>query len=284
MHRIWAFGTKVDEQQRQRHSLLRAMCSCSHHFNCARTRGSLVPARKRQLDATRSLLRNYLAHGDSVLLANVNHIVRQTVQTYSGSAERHRTDILGASSKTLESVCKFEIQRTLPRLQHDFCGLWNQLVETAQSDQRPHIVYVCTMTLKNIRKLYIALHEGTNASPTAFTTATEDEDPVLDLAGSYPKCTIDEHETLNIPELQLDDPAPDDAAGAPPTPVVSTTRALPPTQPQGPPSTFSAHPSASAAPASAFSGSHSHQYPPSSAAPTSSYPASHHPPTSTTLV
>ncbi|KAI0298944.1 hypothetical protein BC826DRAFT_90024 [Russula brevipes] len=146
----------------------------------------------RQLDATRSLLRNYLAHGDSVLLANVNHIVRQTVQTYSGSAERHRAYILDASSKALESVCKFEIQRTLPRLQHEFCGLWNQLVEAAQNDQRPHIVDVCTMTLKNIRKLYIALHEGTNASPTAFSTATEDGDPVLDLARSYPKCTIGE--------------------------------------------------------------------------------------------
>jgi hypothetical protein len=65
------------------------------------------------------------------------------------------------------------------------------------------------MTLKNIRKLYIALHGGTNASPTAFTTATEDSDSVLDLASSYPKCTIDEHEPpLGIPEMQLDDPAP----------------------------------------------------------------------------
>jgi hypothetical protein len=223
-----------------------------------------------QLDATNSLLRSYLAQGGSLQLANVNRIVRQTVETYSGSAERHRSDILDASSKTLESVCKFEIQRTLPKLQHEFCGVWNQLVETAQNDQRPHIVNACTMTLKNIRKLYIALHEGTDASPTAFSTATEDGDPVLDLASSYPKCTIDGHKPLDIPELKLDDPAPDGAAGAPPTPDASTTHALPPTQPQGPLPTISApaHPFTSAAPASPFSGSHSH-YPPTSPVPTS---------------
>jgi hypothetical protein len=222
-----------------------------------------------QLGATRSLIRNYLAHGDSVLLANVNHIVRQTVQTSSGSPEHHRTYILDAWSKTLESICKFEIQRTLPKLQHEFCDLWNQLVELAQNDQHPHIENVYTMTLKNIRKLYIALHEGTDASPTAFTTATEDGDPVLDLPFSYPRCTIGEHKhPLGIPELQL---APDGAAGAPLTPGASTTHALPPTQPQGLLPTLSApaRPFTSAAPASPFSGSH---YPPTSAAPAPSFP------------
>ena len=79
------------------------------------------------LGLSNALLRNYtyLENGDNLLLATAIFIVRQTVQTYSGSAGRHRSDIMGASRKTLETVCKLDIRRTLPEPQHEFCGLWN---------------------------------------------------------------------------------------------------------------------------------------------------------------
>ena len=164
-----------------------------------------------QLNVSKSRLQNYLAHGDSVLLANVMFIVRRTVQTYSGSLERHRNDILAASSKTLEMVCKLNIHHTLPELQHEFCTLWDQLVDTAQTSKHPHVVLVCTATLKNIRKLYIALHKGTSASPPEFLATTDDGDSVLDKAASYPTCTIAGHRpspSQHVPHLQLDDPPP----------------------------------------------------------------------------
>jgi hypothetical protein len=169
------------------------------------------------LDTSRSLLHKYIAHGDSILLANVMFIIRRTVQTYSGSADRHKKDVLGASSRTLETVCKLDIRRTLPELQHEFCDLWNQLVDAAQNGHRPdHHVYVSTMTLKNIRKLFIALH-GTQMA--LYTT--DDRDPILDNPMSYPRCTIGGHRhSLPIPDLQFDDPDPDAASG-PPTPNIS---------------------------------------------------------------
>jgi hypothetical protein len=182
------------------------------------------------LDVSKTLLHKYIGNGDSILLANAIFIVRRTVQTYSGSAERHRDDIIGASSKTLETVCKLDIRRTLPELQHEFCGVWNQLVAKAQSDPSPHHGFVATTTLKNIRKLYIALHECPCTPPTPFYTTTDDRDSILDNPKSYPMCTIDDHLPSNpIPDLQFDEPAPDDG---PPTP--NMTPMLAPTYPYPP--------------------------------------------------
>ena len=162
------------------------------------------------LGVSKTLLQEYIGHGDSVRLANTIFIVRRTVQTYSGSAERHRNDIIGASSKTSETVCKLDIRNTLPRLQHEFCGLWNQLVATAQSDPHPHHGLVARTILKNIRKLYITFHECSDTSPTAFYTTTDDQDPILDNPRTYPMCTNDDHlPSEPIPELQFDEPTPD---------------------------------------------------------------------------
>jgi hypothetical protein len=163
------------------------------------------------LNVSKTRLHKYIAHSDNILLANVIFIIRQTVQSYSGSKEHLRKDILRASSRTLETVCKLDIRGTLPDLQHEFCGLWNQLVYTAQSDQRPHHVLVATMTLKNIHKLYIALHGSSGTPPTPFYTTGDDRDPVLDDSKSYPACTIDGHRPSQIPDLKFDEPTLDSA-------------------------------------------------------------------------
>ena len=177
------------------------------------------------LDVSNALLDKYIENGDSIQLANAISIVRRTVQTYSGSAERHRNDIIGVSSKTLETTCKLDMGRTLSNLQHEFCGVWNQLVATAQSKPLPHHGFVATTTLKNIRKLYIALHECSDTRPTVFYTTTDDRDPILDNPRSYPMCTIDHHLPSHpIPDLQFE-PIPDDGL---PTP--NLTPMLPPTQ------------------------------------------------------
>jgi hypothetical protein len=182
------------------------------------------------LDVSKSHLHIYIKHGDSILLAIATFIARQTVQTYSGSEERHRDDILDVSSKTLEKVCKLNIKGTLPDLQHDFCGLWNQLVNTAQNDSRPRHVFISKETLKNIRKLYIALHESSGGPPTAFYTTTDDRDPVLDNPISYPRCAIDGHHPLPVQDLRFNEPA--DVRDAPniismPVPTVTFPYPLP---------------------------------------------------------
>jgi hypothetical protein len=181
------------------------------------------------LGASKNLYQNYMKHRDSILLANAISVLRQTIKTYSGSAERHRNEILDASSKTLESLSSLDHRHTFPDLQHEFCAVWNQLVDLAQNDDRAHIVCVATATLKNIRKLYIGLHKGTTGAPTSFSAATDDSNPVLDYARSYCRCNVDEHRSLHlIPELEIEEPAPEVGPG----PVVSATGTNP-TSPQG---------------------------------------------------
>ena len=160
------------------------------------------------LKVPNSVLHRYITYGDSILLANAIFIVRQTVQTYSGSKERHREDILHTSTKTLNTVCKLKIGETLPELQHEFCDLWNKLIQTVKTDDRPHHVVVAKTTLKNIHKLYIALHK------TGVCTSAGDPDSV-DNPDSYSMCTLDDHRSaLPIPDLKFDPP---DLEG-PPTP------------------------------------------------------------------
>jgi len=73
------------------------------------------------------------------------------------------------------------------------------------------------MALKRIRGLYIALHERTSASPTAFSATTDDEDLVLDDATSYPVCTIFEHRpSISVLGLPLDESYPDTTGHTPP--------------------------------------------------------------------
>ena len=167
------------------------------------------------------LLHNHSANCDNILLANTISIVRRTIQTYSGSPERHRNDILGASTKTLESLRKLDINQTLPELQYEFCSVWNQLVELARNDQRKYIVCVAKTTLKNIRKLYLVIHKGTSAYPTAFSGATDDADSVLDDPNSYCTCSLAGHGPCkNVPELIIEEPAQEVTGSGLPTPII----------------------------------------------------------------
>ena len=93
------------------------------------------------LDASKKdLFHNHSTNYDDILLANTISIVRRTIQTYSRLPERYRSDILGASTETLESLRKLNIHQTGPELQHEFCGVWNQLVDLAKNDQRDYIL------------------------------------------------------------------------------------------------------------------------------------------------
>ena len=168
------------------------------------------------LHVPKPLLSLYTTRGDGILLANAIFIVRRTIQTYSGLAKRHRNNILNASSRTLGAICKLNVRGTLPELQHEFCHLWSQLVATAQSGQHPHHhIFVSTTTLKNIRNLYISLHESTDAHLTAFDAATDDQDPLLDNPEPYPECTIHDHRpTLQVLDLQFDELTTDTAGDA----------------------------------------------------------------------
>ena len=170
-----------------------------------------------QIKASKSVLRSYLTHSDSILLANLIYIVRQTLRTSSEIGEHYEAYIKSASSRTLESICKLNAQDCLPELRQDFCNLWNELVYTTQTDRRFVVRNISLATLKNIRKVYISLHEGTDALPTAFSTI-DDCDPLLDDITLYPMSTIDGHE----PSLHCDPLNVQGQAVAMEMPVVAT--------------------------------------------------------------
>jgi len=144
----------------------------------------------RHLGVSGPVLRSYLAHGDSVLLANCIYITRYLIEIYSRECWVHTP---GSKSKTFESVTQFDIQCTLPGLQHAFCDLWNETVHKAQNPEAFHIPSICVLALKHLRDAYISLHQDTEAAPTAFSAYTDIDDPILDEPSSYPLCNIDSH-------------------------------------------------------------------------------------------
>ncbi|KAH9971387.1 hypothetical protein BGW80DRAFT_1322167 [Lactifluus volemus] len=141
---------------------------------------------KDQFGISEATLRDYLIHGDSVLLANLIHITRQFLPSYLGGDAWMASALL----YILPSVSKFNIKNALPALQHDFCALWNEIaLEAGKSGSYRIPISI----LRNIRHHYIALHEGTDAAPTEFSASTQDRDSVLFRSSSYPSCNITSH-------------------------------------------------------------------------------------------
>ena len=89
----------------------------------------------------------------------------------------------------IEALTEFDIRHTLPGLQHDFCILWNKFVQ--EENEWSDSVWI----LRQIRQLYISLHQGTDAAPTAFSASTDHRDPILLQRSSYPLCDIASHRT-----------------------------------------------------------------------------------------
>ena len=136
-------------------------------------------------------LRDHIAlGGDSTLLAILIHVTRQ----YRGSDDSNR--------KVLKALSKFDICNTLPRLQYDFCTLWNEVVQEARNEG-PYPYSPSVGILRRIRHLYIALHQGTDAAPTAFSTSTNEYDNILFEPSSYPFCDLASHRPDSTPHVPL---------------------------------------------------------------------------------
>jgi Family of unknown function (DUF6535) len=135
-----------------------------------------------QLGISEGVLREYLAHGDSVLLANLIHITSLVRRLYYVLHGDRPVQVI------LRTITKFDIRNTLPGLQHDFCASWNKLVREGRINDGLHYRY-----LRPMRHLYIALHQGTSAAPTAFSSSTGDYDRIFHDPSSYPLCNIPGH-------------------------------------------------------------------------------------------
>ena len=144
------------------------------------------------------VLQASVAHGDNVLLSILIHISREDNRADSWT--------LGI----LSSFSKFDIRNTLPGLQHDFCTLWNEIAQKA-SNQGSYSTPVDI--LRDIRHLYVALHQDTEAAPTTFSSSTDDFDHVLFQPSSYPFCNVASHR----PDFTTHAPVAKSGAVPPPT-------------------------------------------------------------------
>jgi hypothetical protein len=130
--------------------------------------------------------------GDDLSLATLIHVTRQYLRSDYPYPE------------LLETLSELDIGNTLPRLQHDFCTFWNELVQEARNKER----YDRVRILRLIRHLYIALHQGTDAAPTAFSASTAWNDPILNYSSSYPFCNLASHRQDSTAHLSLPLPTP----------------------------------------------------------------------------
>jgi len=108
------------------------------------------------LGISEHVLQGYLDHGDSVLLANLTHFTRQVVRNIPKDnwGRLPLSDILSLPGSGLN------VQDTLPLLQRDFCGLWNEAVLQGR-DRDCHFL---SNILWEIHPIYVALHQGSTPS------------------------------------------------------------------------------------------------------------------------
>lgn len=157
------------------------------------------------LGISRPVLDEYLHHGDSLLLANCIHILRDILDVHwapfgLGNANTRR--------KILESVSKLDIRGTLPMLQHEFCGLWNRVVTMATITHERHVRLLSIEILMNIHQAYMALHPGIAPAPTTLSDSTNDQELIRLLQSSFPPCSTPGHDSLAASQAQNPDSGP----------------------------------------------------------------------------
>ena len=81
------------------------------------------------------------------------------------------------------------IQHTLPRIQHDFCALWNEFVDRARIRGDSQSTSIRVLNL--IRQLYLSLHQGTVTAPAALSSTSVGFFMIQ--PSLYPQCNAPDH-------------------------------------------------------------------------------------------
>ncbi len=125
------------------------------------------------LEVTGRVLKDYLKRGDNVLMANLIKTTRLFFEH-----KLHFLDIL-------RPISEFDVEGTLPKLQQEFCTLWNEIVETSSSDSESSDVF--TFILEEIRPVYDALHPAASPQDTVSGSTAANGDSGHH-GPSYPPC------------------------------------------------------------------------------------------------
>ena len=131
-------------------------------------------------------LRDYATQGDSLSLVFLIHVVRQQFTHFKKRSWSQKFDF----SLVLSKASEFDAKDTSSELQHEFCALWNQIVNEAQGGGDWYIAYYI---LQQTRNVFLALHQDTDSAPTQFSASTGDWDNILEHPFSYPVCEVPDH-------------------------------------------------------------------------------------------
>ena len=133
------------------------------------------------LGVPEGVFQNYGANGDSVLLATLIHVAREALRT--SRPERG----------VLESLSHIDVHNANSHLRHDFCILWNEIVQNATREGDKS---TATQILAGIRRLFAILHQSHHPALTqfpAFLGPIDDLDAILGQPSSYPSCNVSGH-------------------------------------------------------------------------------------------
>ena len=144
------------------------------------------------LGISEHVLRGYLDHGDSVLLADLIHLTRQLLR----NVVRAHWEAFAVARYFLPQASIFHVQNTLPGLQRNFCDLWNEIVLQARANEHELPLYI----LQQTRFIYLALHRRNDAISTTIPTPTHDFS-ILDQSSSYPLCSTPSHRSDSASDL-----------------------------------------------------------------------------------
>jgi hypothetical protein len=160
---------------------------------------------KEQLGISEEVLRDYLAHSDAALLANLIHVSVPLLRLYLEDFQDMPYHCYQLGS-ILAHISKFDSQNTLPALQHAFYAMWNEITREAHNRTSADISY---HILQPLHHLYVALHQCGDDAPTHFDPLLPFSYQVCNLLCHHSHSEITHRPMITSPTLALPNIVPD---------------------------------------------------------------------------
>jgi hypothetical protein len=143
---------------------------------------------QRQLGLSPHGFAEYCSQGHTVKFLNFIRITQDLMSLHLNRKGQFEPGKICHS--VLSEVRKFNVIGAVPELRHQFCDLWNDLVDKAQGPQGSFTARTTNAIriLSLIRTVYLPLHQATSSAPVAYSASTDDDDPVLLRETSYTRC------------------------------------------------------------------------------------------------
>ena len=135
-----------------------------------------------ELGIPKTFLRDYAADGDSLSLVILIHLVRLQFTHFQASHGY-------AFSSNLVIASNFDAINTSPKLQHEFCALWNHIVREAQDNDQSLAFHILAL----IRNIFLVLHEDIDSAPMQLLASVHDDDTIICDPALYPLCETPDH-------------------------------------------------------------------------------------------